>query len=77
MTISFHRIPHRIKHPGRMKVTHRTGGSRPDSSHRIQVPVCRQTLPYGYFRVARDPSRIDASCGDRFLQADLSLLIYD
>ena len=26
-----------------MKVTHRSGGSRPDSSHRIQVSVCQPT----------------------------------
>jgi hypothetical protein len=26
-----------------VKVTHRSGGSRPDSSHRIQVPGCRPT----------------------------------
>jgi hypothetical protein len=27
------------------------------------------------FRVARNPPRIDAKCGDHFLQADFSLLI--
>jgi len=29
----------------------------------------------GYFRVARNPSRIDATRDDRFLQADFPLLM--
>ena len=28
-----------------------------------------------YFRVIRDPTRIDGECGDHFLQADFPLLI--
>jgi hypothetical protein len=60
---------------------------RRHSSHLARIPKAgsrRQTesprtteisLQVDYFRVARNPSRIDAERGDRFLQADLSLLI--
>jgi hypothetical protein len=28
-----------------------------------------------YFRLARNPSRIDGKCGDHFLQADLDISV--
>jgi hypothetical protein len=42
------------------------------SGHKSEMRVFQ---PSGLFRIARNPSRIDAERGDHFLQADFPVLI--
>src|SRR5260370_40437892 len=71
------RLPHYLAFISPWGVTREFSSTRrePDLPGRDQFRACgRQPLPWDYFRVARDPPRIDAKCGDHFLQADYSLL---